>query len=177
MNHVTPINSVSEYDSSMHAGEVRAIILAGGIGTARCPAMNSYSSLLFPFLDGEPLICHLLNQLRAHGIREVAITVSEDGNRSERLFEALAGIKTAEMTIHRHVDDGNRGAAGAIKELESIFGAGPLLVIHPTVWLDGFELEAMWREHQDRGSTVTMLLEPAARYRSDLDRVELDTLS
>jgi lipopolysaccharide/colanic/teichoic acid biosynthesis glycosyltransferase/NDP-sugar pyrophosphorylase family protein len=136
--------------------------------------MNAYPSLLFPVLDGKPLLHHLLNQLRAHGIREVAVALSADGGRGDRLLDALARLQPADMTVHWHVDGGNRGAAGAIKELEGLLSSGPALVVHPSIWLDGFELDAMWREHRERGSTVTMLLESTARSRGDLHSVDLD---
>jgi lipopolysaccharide/colanic/teichoic acid biosynthesis glycosyltransferase len=78
------------------------------------------------------------------------------------------------MTIQLQVDDGNRGAAGALKDLEAFLSSGSALVLHPSVWLDGFDLDAMWREHRRKGSTVTMLLEASSTSRSALDRVDLD---
>ncbi len=175
MNQVLGSASNTEESNSMYQGEVKAVVLAGGLGTARCSAMNAYSSLLFPMLDCQPLLHHLLGQLRAHGIREVAVTLSADGVRSDRLFDELSRIPPSEMTVHWQIDDGNRGSAGALKELEGFLSSGPALVLHPSVWLDGFELDAMWMEHRTRGSTVTMLLESPAKSRSDLDSVDLDS--
>jgi len=54
--------------------------------------MDTYSSLLFPMLDGQPLLNHLLHQLRGHGIREVAVSLSADGGRGDRLIDAVSHI-------------------------------------------------------------------------------------
>jgi lipopolysaccharide/colanic/teichoic acid biosynthesis glycosyltransferase/NDP-sugar pyrophosphorylase family protein len=126
-------------------------------------------------LDGQPLLHHLLNQLRGYGIREVAVSLSADGGRSDRLLVALSRLPPSDMMVRWQVDSGNRGAAGALKELEEFLSAGPALVLHASVWLDGFELDAMWQEHRERGSTVTMLLESRPRTWSDLHSVELDS--
>lgn len=175
MNQAVTRACNAEGSIGMHQCAVKAVVLAGGLGTAKCSVMDAYSSLLFPVLDCQPLLNHLLCQLRAHGIREVAVALSSDGGRSDRLLDALSRIQPSEMTVHWQIDDGNRGAAGALKELEGFLSSGPALVLHPSVWLDGFELDAMWTEHRARGSTVTMLLDSSPRNRSDLGNVELDS--
>lgn len=165
----------TEVGDGMNQFGVKAVVLAGGMGTARCSVMDANSSLLFPVLDCQPLLNHLLGQLRAHGIREVAVALSADGGRSDHLIDALSRIQPSEMTVHWQIDDGCRGAAGALKELEGFLSSGPVLVLHPSVWLDGFELDVMWTEHRARGSTVTMLLESSSTNRGDMGNVELDS--
>lgn len=153
---------------------LKAVVLAGGLGAAKCSVMDTYASLLFPMLDCQPLLHHLLDQLHEHGIREVAVTLSADGGRSDRLIDALSQIQPSELAVHWQIDDGNRGAGGALKDLEWFLSSGPAVVLHPSVWLDGFDFDALWREHRARRSTVTMVLESAARDRGDLDNVDLD---
>ena len=175
MDLAAPGHGDTEGGVGTHRGRLKAVVLAGGLGTARCSVMDAYASLLFPMLDCQPLLNHLLGQLRAHGIRDVAVTLSADGGRSDRLIDALSRIPPSGMTVHWQIDDGNRGAAGALKELEGFLSSGPALVLYPSVWLDDFDLDAMWTEHKTRGSTVTMLLESPTRPRSGLDSVDLDS--
>jgi NDP-sugar pyrophosphorylase family protein len=171
MNQAMTIDYNSEVGVGFAKGEVKAVVFAGGLGTARCSVMEAYSSLLFPMLDGQPL----LNHLRGHGIRELAIALSEDGYRGDRLIDSLSRLPQSERTVHWQIDGGNRGAAGALKELEGFLSSGPALVLHPSVWMEGFELDAMWREHRERGSTVTMLLESQPRSQNTLRSVSVDS--
>lgn len=166
----------AEPNFGLARGGAKAVVLAGGLGTDRCPVLNTYSSLLFPFCDGQSLLVHLLRQLRAHGIREVAVSLSADAGGSDRLIKALSDVPPSEMTVHWQIDGGNRGAAGALKELEGFLSSETTLVLHPGVWLGDFDLEAMWIEHNNSGATVTLLLESAAMgLWENLDRVGLDS--
>ena len=159
MNEAVTIDYETEVGVGPHRGEVKAVVLAGGLGTARCSVMDTYSSLLFPMLDGQPLLNHLLHQLRGHGIREVAVSLSADGGRGDRLIDAVSRIPPSEMTVHWQIDSGNRGAAGALKELEGFLSSGPALVLHPSVWLEGFET----RRHVEGASREGLYGHHAAR--------------
>jgi len=175
MNQTLESGSNTEGYVGNPPGGMKAVVLAGGLGTARCTVLNTYSSLLFPMLDGEPLLTHLLGQLCAHGIRDVAVALSKDGVRTDRVVEALSRIPSSDMKIYWQIDNGNRGAAGALKDLEAFLSSGPALVLHPTVWLEGFDLHAMWMEHKTRGSTVTILLDSPPRNRRNMQSLELDS--
>ena len=174
MELATSKRAATEAAAGVNQERLKAVVLAGGLGAAKCSVMDAYASLLFPIMDCQPLLHHLLGQLLEHGIREVAVTLSADGGRSDRLIDELSRIPPSELTVHWQIDDGNRGAGGALKDLEWFLSSGPALVLHPSVWLEGFEFDALWNEHRARRSTVTMVLEAAARSRGDLDNVDLD---
>lgn len=153
---------------------LKAIILSGGPGTARCPVVDAYPSLLFPMLDGQPLLKHMLDQLADNGIRDVAVSMSGHGGRNDRLVDTLQRVAPAGVRVQWQIDEGNRGAGGAIKELEWFLADGPAVVLHPSVWLGRIDLQGLLKRHAASGASVTMVLESTPRGRRDLENVVLD---
>ena len=47
---------------------MKAVVLAGGPGSATFDLANCYSKLAFPMADGRPLFTHLLRAMRERGL-------------------------------------------------------------------------------------------------------------
>ena len=53
---------------------LKAVILAGGIGSRPFGLVDGASPMSYPMADGRPLLTHILQSLKDNGIRDVAVT-------------------------------------------------------------------------------------------------------
>ena len=157
---------------SPRAEAPKAIVIAGGAGTAHCPLANVYPSMLFPIADGRPLVEHLLEFLQAHGINSVGFSLSVDSFQRQAWERALDHALHPGLEIVMHFDRGNRGPAGALRDFRAFAGRAPLIVLPSHLWLEGLDLDACWNVHQASGAVATVLLEAG-----DADRGELESIS
>ncbi|MCP5150472.1 MAG: sugar transferase [Ectothiorhodospiraceae bacterium] len=165
--------AVAERPESMPLARPRAVVLAGGPGTTECPLANVYPPLLFPMSDGKPLLLHQLGFLKASGFREVAIALSDKVARREQIERLLEEFQDPDFQIIWQVDRGNRGPAGALKDLQWFVDDAPVLVMLSDVWPEGLDLTGLWQAHRRSGAAATVALQVAPRSRADLENVRL----
>lgn len=156
------------------AGPPAAVVLAGGPGTSRCPLSNIYPSLLFPVVDGRPLVTHLVEFLHASGIRSIGFSLSEGIARRDELEAAIEAAARPGLEIHTRVDSGTRGPAGALKDMQSFTQNKAVLVLPSHLWPEPFDVETVWAAHRKGGAPATIVLESGVRARADLEQVSLE---
>ena len=132
---------------------MRAVILAAGEGSRLRPLTETLPKPLLP-VAGRPLLAHLIDLLRRHGVNEVALNLHHlpaaipaylgDGRR----FGVRATYSLEERLL---------GSAGGVKRMEAFFGDEPFFVLYGDVLTD-LNLTTLRAFHAARGAALTMAL-------------------
>ncbi|MDQ3963439.1 MAG: NDP-sugar synthase [Actinomycetota bacterium] len=134
---------------------MKALILAGGLGTRLRPLTHTRPKHLLP-IAGRPHIEHVLDLLVDHGISDVVLTTSYLAHAfaETRRTAAARGIN---VEIAHEPEP--RGTAGAIKNAAPLVADGTFLVFNGDVLTD-VDLHALIAFHRDREAAATILLTP-----------------
>jgi mannose-1-phosphate guanylyltransferase len=134
---------------------VRALILAGGLGTRLRPLTYTRPKHLLPIAN-RPHLEHVFDLLLAHGVTEVVLLTSYLANA----FEAtIAGAEERGLSVGLTHEEEPLGTAGALKNAESFVGDETFLVFNGDILTD-FDLGSLVRFHQERDAEATILLTP-----------------
>lgn len=142
---------------------MKVMILAAGLGTRLHPLTEIRPKPLVPLML-EPLLGHLLVQLRQYHVQEVVINLH---HHAEQLQQWIGdGRQWGFERVHVFYEPEILGTAGAIKNAEAVLSDAPFCVINADVLAD-VNLAAVWRWHCQHQAVVTMVLRPdpeAQRY-------------
>jgi len=146
----------------------RAMVLAAGRGTRLAPLTDSTPKPLVR-VAGRPFLEHILEFLRASGIREVVLNLHHLGRRIEEHLGdgARFGLRVRYSWENPILDTG-----GGIKRAEPLLAGEPFVVLNGDSLLELRLVEVVER-HRERGAIATMVVRPdpdAERY----GLVELD---
>jgi NDP-sugar pyrophosphorylase family protein len=94
---------------------MKAVLLAGGLGTRLAPLTDTVPKILVP-VAGEPLLAHQLRYLAASGVREVAINIHHYADTVEDYLRTAS--TPLEIVIYR--EEVIRGTAGAIFPMKEL---------------------------------------------------------
>jgi mannose-1-phosphate guanylyltransferase len=132
------------------------MILAAGLGTRLHPLTDICPKPLVPLML-QPMLGHLLTQLRQYHVHEVVINLH---HHAEQLRQWIGdGRQWGFEQIHLSYEPDILGTAGAIKQAEAVLRDAPFGVINADVLAD-VNLEAVWQWHRQRQAVVTMVLRP-----------------
>lgn len=95
---------------------MKAMILGAGIGSRLDPLTRSLPKPLVPVV-GKPVIGHLIDLLKKHGITEVMVNVSYLGHK----IQSALGEDYNGVPIRYSVEEKLCGDAGGVKRVESFF--------------------------------------------------------
>jgi NDP-sugar pyrophosphorylase family protein len=132
---------------------MKAMILAAGVGSRLDPLTRNLPKPMVPIVN-KPVIEHIVELLKRHGIREILINLHYLGG-----------------AIKAHLGDGSRqgvkityaeeeqlwGDAGSVKRNAAFFGSDPFLVIGGDD-LSDIDLSRLVRFHQDKKAVATLAL-------------------
>jgi mannose-1-phosphate guanylyltransferase/phosphomannomutase len=93
---------------------MKAVVMAGGEGSRLRPLTMARPKPMVPVVN-KPVICHILDLLKRHGITEIVITLQYLANVIQDYFgdgEALG------MRIHYSVEEAPLGTAGSVKNAQ-----------------------------------------------------------
>jgi mannose-1-phosphate guanylyltransferase len=91
---------------------MKAIILAGGLGTRLRPLTDNTPKPLLP-IKGKPIIEHAVNNFKKHGIKDIILSV---GYRADRIKEYFGDGSEFGVNISYCIEDEPLGTGGAIKK-------------------------------------------------------------
>lgn len=134
---------------------MNAMILAAGLGTRLRPYSEYRPKPLFPIL-GEPLILHLIGQLREQGFGAIAINTHF---LSEQFGEILDGVD--DITLH--FEENILGTGGSLRRAGSLMGPEPFLVVNGDI-LHSLDLAGIYRQHLASGAMISMVVHDQARF-------------
>lgn len=132
----------------------RAIVLTAGFGTRLGDLTTEMPK---PMLDvgGRPLLEHILSQLYANGIREVALNLHF---RPELIKEHFGDGSSLKLRITYSPEPELLGTAGALGPVADFLRrGGPFLVQYGDVLTDQ-DLTTLFQLHRERQALVTMLV-------------------
>lgn len=129
---------------------MRAVILAGGLGTRLRAAVPDQPKCLAP-VAGRPFIDLVLERLATHGVAETVLAV---GYLHEAVV-AHVGDRWGTMRVHYAVETHPLGTGGAIRNALARLAPGPTLVLNGDTWLE-LDYAAMMAAHVSAGARVSI---------------------
>jgi phosphoheptose isomerase/UTP-glucose-1-phosphate uridylyltransferase len=130
-------------DGASGAQPARAIILAAGGGTRMLPLTLHTPKPLLP-VAGKPVLTHIIEWLRGHGVRDLAINLHHHADAIVATYEdgSELGVR---ITYSR--EETLLGTSGAVRKLADFAGDQPLIVAYGDVLAD-FDLGALMEFHR-----------------------------
>ena len=134
---------------------MKALILAGGLGTRLRPLTYSRPKHLLPIAN-VPHIEHVFTLLERHGVGEVVLLTSYLAEAFETTV-ARAAKRGLIVTVAHEQDP--LGTAGALKNAQHLVGDDTFLAFNGDVLTD-VDLTAMVNWHREKGAEATIVLTP-----------------
>ena len=131
---------------------MKAMILAAGEGMRLRPLTNKVPKPMLE-LGGRPLIAYLIDLLRSHGVRDIAINLH---HKPEVIRAYLGDGSRFGVRITYSWEDVLLGSAGAVKKMEHFFDDS-FFVLYGDVLTD-IDLSALADLHRSRRVSLTMAL-------------------
>jgi mannose-1-phosphate guanylyltransferase/phosphomannomutase len=131
---------------------MKAVVMAGGEGSRLRPLTVTRPKPMVPIV-GRPVMEHILNLLKAHGITDVIVTVQYMASAIEDYFGDGSQLG---MHIAYSREEVPLGTAGSVKNAEELLDE-PFLVISGDALTD-FNLGEIIKFHRERKSLATLTL-------------------
>ena len=128
--------------------------MAGGEGSRLRPLTSRRPKPLAP-VAGKPVMGHIIDLLRRHGITEIVATLHYLADEIEAAFDT--GEKYG-VTMHYVVEDTPLGTAGAVKMAHDLLADDAFVVISGDALTD-IDLSALIAHHREAGNDVTIALQ------------------
>lgn len=132
---------------------MKAVILAGGEGSRLRPLTLGRPKPMTP-LFGKPVLGHLLDLLRRHGVKEAAITLGYLPNMVMDYFGDGSGWG---MELKYFVEDMPLGTAGSVRQCLEFMGQEDFLVLSGDGVCD-LDLTAFLEKHKKSGAAASLAL-------------------
>ncbi|MDP8909514.1 MAG: sugar phosphate nucleotidyltransferase [Chloroflexota bacterium] len=129
---------------------MRAVILAGGLGTRLRPYTTVIPKPLVP-VGGRPVLEHIIWSLHRHGVYRVELCVSHLGNLI-RLYLTQATLPD-DLELDFHWEDEPLGTAGALRTVPDL--AGTFIAMNGDI-LTSLNYSALIRHHEEVGAALTI---------------------
>src|SRR5438132_7149895 len=123
------------------------MVMAAGLGTRLRPLTYYLPKALIPVAN-RPVMHHLLNLIRRHGITEVGANISY---LPETITDYFGVGSTLGMSIRWSVEDTLLGTAGGTKALSDLWRGEPILVTSGD-GLHDVDLSAVIDQHRRTGA-------------------------
>ncbi len=132
---------------------MKAVVMAGGLGSRLHPLTNGCPKPLVPFIN-KPVLAHVLSLLKRHHFSEVIITIQYLAHQFQEYF---GDGNHPEMTLRYVVEETPLGTAGCVKNVQSYLGDEPFLVISGDVITD-INLSDFLQFHKKKQALATLAL-------------------
>jgi len=131
---------------------MRAVVMAGGEGSRLRPLTINRPKPMVPLVN-KPVIVHILELLKKHGITSVVITLQYMADRVQDYFGDGSAMG---MEINYSIEEVPLGTAGSVKNAQTYLDE-PFMVISGDALTD-FDLSAIVEYHQSKKSLATLTL-------------------
>ena len=134
------------------------MILGAGIGSRLDPLTRSLPKPLVPIV-GKPVMGHLIDLLRRHGVTEIMVNVQYLG---QTVIDTIGDGSAYGISVHFSREEALCGDAGGVKRVESFFrdgGDDTFLVIGGDDLTDT-DIGRIVRAHKENGATATLGVTP-----------------
>jgi len=129
---------------------MKALFLAGGLGTRLRPLTNNLPKPMVPIM-GKPLLERNIENLKRFGIDEIVLSTCYKPAKIQKYFGdgSRFGVKISYIC-----EDEPLGTAGAIKNAERFFN-DTFLVFNADI-LSDFDISEMIKYHREKGALATI---------------------
>ena len=131
---------------------MRAVVMAGGEGSRLRPLTINRPKPMVPLVN-KPVIVHILELLKKHGITSVVITLQYMPDRVQDYFGDGSAMG---MEINYSIEEVPLGTAGSVKNAQQFLDE-PFLVISGDAVTD-FDLSAIVQYHKSQKALATLTL-------------------
>lgn len=133
---------------------MKAIILAGGLGTRLRSVVSDVPKVMAPLADERPFLSYLIEYLKHQGITEVILSVCF----LRELIQAYFRDNYHGLPIHYAVESTPLGTGGAIRKALSLTESNePIFVLNGDTFLK-MNYRAMYDLHARSSTSITMAL-------------------
>ena len=131
---------------------MKAVILAGGLGTRLKPYTNSLPKPMLP-LGEKPILEHLIEWVRKNGVKEIVLCVSYLRKKIEDYF---GDVEKFGVKIEYAISKKPLATAGQLKTAEKFIDGTFVCLYGDSIY--NFSLRSMIAQHKKSKSIVTMSL-------------------
>lgn len=133
--------------------KLKAVIIAGGLGTRLRPLTNTTPKPIVPVVN-RPFVVHQIELLARHGVDEIIINLHY---LSAEVKKALGDGREWGIKLHYSIEEQPLGTAGAVKNAEKFFDDSQLVIFNGDVLTD-FNISAIAAYHEEKQALVTLTL-------------------
>ncbi len=147
---------------------MKAIILAGGLGTRLRPLTDTTPKPLLP-IKNKPIIEHTINNLKKHGITDIILSI---GYKADQIMEYFGDGSRFGVYISYCIEDDPLGTGGAVKQAAKNIEDEHFILIWGDNLMD-LDVTKMKQSHETNNALITMTL----TFREDVENfgvVKLD---
>ena len=131
---------------------MKAIILAGGLGTRLRPLTFAVPKSLIP-VGERPILDLLIENLKTHGVTDVYLAV---GYRAELIQTYFQDGRQYGVNIHYSREDKRLGTAGPLRLIRDRFGiSDPVLVMNSDI-ITKLNFRDFYESHLREGASITV---------------------
>ena len=134
---------------------MRALILAGGLGTRLRPLTYTRPKHLLPIVN-KPHLEHVFDLLLEHDVSDVVLLTSY---LAESFKEVMSRARGRGLSVETTFEKEPLGTAGAIKNAQDFVGDATFLVFNGDI-LSDMDLSALVDFHRKSEATATIALQP-----------------
>lgn len=135
----------------------KAMIMAAGLGTRLYPLTGSMAKPMVPILN-RPVMEHMLNLVRRHGVREVAANLHHHPDMIRTYFGDGSAFG---VDLRFNLEEELLGTAGGVGALRDFFSGGTFVVVSGDGLTD-IDITAFVTAHRARGGIATMAVKEVA---------------
>ena len=147
---------------------MRAVILAGGLGTRLRPYTAILPKPLVPVGD-RPILEHILRRLHSSGVREVDLCVGHLGELIQVYFSQADALPN-DLDLRWHWEDEPLGTAGALRLIPDL--GGTFIAMNGDI-LTTLDYRELIDFHERNGAALTVAMH-ARRVEIDLGVIETE---
>ena len=133
------------------AKQMKAVIMAGGEGTRLRP-LSLGSPKPMTSLLGRPVMEHIINLLRSHGVTELCVTLCY---KPQSIMDYFGSGERLGVRLTWFTEEEPLGTAGSVKSCMNQLGDEDFLVISGDCVCD-LDLTALMQFHRERGAQATL---------------------
>ena len=132
---------------------MKAVILAGGLGTRLRPVTGEHPKPMVPLL-GKPMMEHIVALLRENGFTQICAALHY---RAGEIMAHFGDGRRFGVELEYRIETENLGTAGSVRNCRDFFGDEDFLVISGDAACD-FSLDRLLEAHREKGAAATLAL-------------------
>ena len=132
---------------------MKAVILAGGLGTRLRPVTGEHPKPMVPLL-GKPVMEHIVELLRSAGCTCICAALHY---RAGEIMAHFGDGRKFGVNMEYRIETENLGTAGSVKNCRDFYGDEDFLVISGDAACD-YDLGVLMQSHREHGAAATIAL-------------------